>query len=207
MMNNHDPERQEVVSRRAFLFGGGVTLGVVTIAGRLYQLQIADHDKYLNLAQENQFNRRVLTPLRGDIVDRFGKVLASNRKNFRILLLPEQSQNVNETLDHVSQIVPVPTERRNRILREIRRRGAFTPIEIENNLDWEAFSRINYELPYLAGVLPDVGETRDYPMGPATSFVIGYVGAITDADLAAQESDEDRNLLRQPGFKIGRDGS
>lgn len=206
MMNNHDPERQEVVSRRAFLFGGGVTLGVVTIAGRLYQLQIADHEKYLNLAQENQFNRRVLTPLRGDIVDRFGKVLASNRKNFRILLLPEQSQNVNETLDHVSKIVPVPTERRNRILREIRRRGAFTPIEIENNLDWEAFSRINYELPHLAGVLPDVGDTRDYPLGPATSFVIGYVGAITDADLASQESDEDRNLLRQPGFKIGRDG-
>ncbi len=206
MMNNHDPERQEVVSRRAFLFGGGVTLGVVTIAGRLYQLQIADHDKYLTLAQENQFNRRVLTPLRGDIVDRFGTVLASNRKNFRILLLPEQSQNVNETLDHVSAIVPVPTERRNRILREIRRRGAFTPIEIEDNLDWEAFTRINYELPHLAGVLPDVGDTRDYPLGPATSFVIGYVGAITDADLAAQESDEDRNLLRQPGFKIGRDG-
>lgn len=206
MMNNHDPERQEIVSRRAFLFGGGVTLGVVTIAGRLYQLQIADHDKYLNLAQENQFNRRVLTPLRGDIVDRFGNVLASNRKNFRILLLPEQSQNVNETLDHVSEIVPVPAERRNRILREIRRRGAFTPIEIENNLDWEAFSRINYELPHLAGVLPDVGDTRDYPLGPATSFVLGYVGAITDADLAAQESDEDRNLLRQPGFKVGRDG-
>lgn len=206
MMNNHDPERQEIVSRRAFLFGGGVTLGVVTIAGRLYQLQIADHDKYLTLAQENQFNRRVLTPLRGDIVDRFGNVLASNRKNFRILLLPEQSQNVNETLDHVSQIVPVPTERRNRILREIRRRGAFTPIEIENNLDWEAFSRINYELPHLAGVLPDVGDTRDYPLGPATSFVLGYVGASTDADLAAQESDEDRNLLRQPGFKVGRDG-
>ncbi len=206
MMNNHDPERQEVVSRRTVLFGGGVSLGVVAIAGRLYQLQIADHDKYRTLAQENQFNRRVLTPLRGDIVDRFGNVLASNRKNFRILLLPEQSQNVNETLDHVSAIVPVPSELRNRIFREIRRRGAFTPIEIENNLDWEAFSRINYELPYLAGVLPDVGDTRDYPLGPATSFVIGYVGAITDADLAAQESDEDRNLLRQPGFKVGREG-
>ncbi len=206
MMNNHDPERQEIVSRRSFLFGGGVCVGVFAIAGRLYQLQIADHEKYRTLAQENQFKRRVLTPLRGDIVDRFGNVLASNRKNFRILLLPEQSQNVNATLDHVSAIVPVPEERRNRIFREIRRRGAFTPIEIDDNLDWEAFSRINYELPHLAGVLPDVGDTRDYPLGSATSFVIGYVGAVTDADLAAQESDGDRNLLRQPGFKVGREG-
>ena len=206
MLNSHDPERQEIVSRRSFLVGGGVSALMLGIAGRLYQLQIADHDKYLALAQENQFNRRVLTPLRGNIVDRFGNVLASNRKNFRILLLPERSQNVDATLDHVSAIVPVSDERRSRILREIRRRGAFTPIEIEDNLDWDAFSRINYELPYLGGVLPDVGDTRDYPLGPATSFVLGYVGAVTDKDLAAQESDEDRNLLRQPGFKVGRDG-
>lgn len=206
MINPHDPERQEVVSRRTILFGGGVSLLMVGIAGRLYQLQVADHDKYLRLAKENQFNRRVLTPLRGDIVDRFGNVLASNRKNFRILLLPEQARDVNSTLDHVSQIVPVSEARRQRIFRAIRRRGAFTPIEIENNLDWATFSRINYELPYLAGVLPDVGETRDYPWGPATSFVIGYVGAITDRDLEAQENDDDRLLLRQPGFKIGREG-
>ncbi len=206
MLNSHDPERQEIVSRRSFLLGGGIGVLMVGIAGRLYQLQIADHDKYLTLAQENQFNRRVLTPLRGNIVDRFGNVLASNRKNFRILLLPEQSQNVDATLDHVAAIVPISDERRNRIFREIRRRGAFTPIEIEDNLNWDAFSRINYELPYLTGVLPDVGETRDYPLGPATSFVLGYVGAVTDSDLAAQESDEDRNLLRQPGFKVGRDG-
>lgn len=206
MLNAHDPERQEIVSRRAFLFGGGVTVLMVGIAGRLYQLQIADHEKYLTLAKENQFNRRVLTPLRGDIVDRFGAVLASNRKNFRILLLPEEARDVNATLDHVSEYVPVSNEKRNRIIREIRRRGAFTPIEIEDNLDWASFSRINYELPYLAGVMPDVGETRDYPLGSATSFVIGYVGAVTDGDLAAEESDENRNLLRQPGFKVGREG-
>lgn len=206
MLNNHDPERQKVVSRRTFIFGGVVTAGVGTVAGRLYQLQVVEHDKYAGLAQENKFNRRVLTPLRGDIVDRFGNVLASNRKNFRILLLPEEAGDINAALDHVSAFVPIADDRRQRIFREIRRRGAFNPIEIEDNLDWSEFSRINYELPHLAGVLPDVGETRDYPLGPATSFVIGYVGAVTERDLAAQENDADRNLLRQPGFKVGRDG-
>ena len=85
-VNTHDPERQEMVSRRTMLFGGGVTLLFGGIATRLYQLQIANHQKYLDLAQENQFNRRVLTPLRGEIVDRFGDPLASNRKNFRVLV-------------------------------------------------------------------------------------------------------------------------
>ncbi len=206
VINTHDPERQETVSRRTVLFGGAVGTLFLCISGRLYQLQIADHEKYLDLAQENQFNRRILTPLRGEIIDRFGNVLASNRKNFRILLIPEQARDIEATLNKISDIVPVGDKTRARILREIRRRGAFTPVEIEDNLSWGDFSRVNYELPHLPGVLPDVGETRDYPLGPASAFVIGYVGAITESDLAQQETDADRTLLRQPGFKVGREG-
>ena len=204
--NSHDPERQETVSRRTVLFGGGVGLLFAGIAGRLYQLQITDHQKYLNLAQENQFNRRLLTPLRGEIVDRFGNSVASNRKNFRILMIPEQARDVEEVLDRISEIVPVTDAKRARILRAIRRQGAFTPVEIENNLSWDEFSKINFELPHLGGVLPDVGETRDYPLGKSSAFVVGYVGAVTERDLASQDSDDKRRLLRQPGFKVGRDG-
>ncbi len=205
-VNAHDPERQEIVSRRTVLLGGGVSLLFAGIGARLYQLQIAEHQKYLDLAQNNQFNKRILTPLRGEIVDRFGAPLASNRKNFRVLLVPEQARDVDAALDKISQITPVSEDRRARILREIRRRGAFTPVQIADNLSWEDFSRINFQLPHLAGVLPDVGETRDYPYGAEAAFVIGYVGAVTERDLAAQESDDERTLLRQPGFKVGREG-
>lgn len=205
-VNTHDPERTETVNRRTVLFGGGVSILFAGISARLYQLQIADHQKYLDLAQENQFNRRVLTPLRGEIVDRFGAPLASNRKNFRILLVPEQARDVDAILDNISKITAVSDERRARIMREIRRRGAFTPVQVADNLTWEEFSQLNFDLPHLSGVLPDVGETRDYPYGADAAFVIGYVGAVTERDLASQESDEDRLLLRQPGFKVGREG-
>lgn len=205
-INTHDPERQEVVSRRTLLLGGGVSALFAVIAGRLYQLQVADHQKYLDLAEANQFKRRVLTPLRGEIVDRFGNVLASNRKNFRLLLVPEQARDIDAALDEISKIVPVSDQRRARIKRQIRRGGAFTPVEVRDNLSWSEFSKINFQLPHLAGVLPDVGETRDYPLEAASAFVIGYVGAVTERDLANEDSDRERLLLRQPGFKVGRDG-
>ncbi|GJL92517.1 penicillin-binding protein 2 [Hyphococcus sp.] len=205
-VNAHDPERQETVSRRTMLFGGGVSLLFAGVSARLYQLQIADHQKYLDLAENNQFNRRILTPLRGEIVDRFGAPLASNRKNFRVLLVPEQARDVDEILDKISKITEVTEQRRARIMREIRRRGAFTPVQITDNLSWEEFSQLNFDLPHLSGVLPDVGETRDYPFGASSAFVIGYVGAVTERDLSSQESDEARILLRQPGFKVGREG-
>jgi hypothetical protein len=56
-INSHDPERQEIIGRRAFLFGAGTTLAFATITGRLYQLQVLHHDKYVQLAQDNQFNK------------------------------------------------------------------------------------------------------------------------------------------------------
>ena len=41
----------------------------------------------------------------------------------------------------------------------------FVPVPVAENLSWEEFSRVNLHLPYLPGVQPDVGETRDYPFG------------------------------------------
>ena len=205
-VNTNDPERQDLTTRRTFMLGGGLSLLFTGVGARLYQLQIVDHDKYVDLAQKNQFNRRILTPLRGEIVDRYGDVLASNRNNYRILFVPEQANDVSEALDKIGKIVEISENKRARITREIRRRGGFTPIEVASNLSWDEFTQLNFDLPYLSGALPDVGETRDYPLGDASAFVIGYVGAVTEKDLAAQPDDEGRLLLRQPGFKVGRDG-
>ncbi|MEO0880921.1 MAG: penicillin-binding protein 2, partial [Pseudomonadota bacterium] len=204
--STNDPERQEVVTRRTVLFGGGVSLLFAGVAGRLYQLQILENDKYEQLAQENQFNTRIMTPLRGEIVDRFGEKLASNRKNFRLLFIPEQTRDIDAALDDIEKMIGIGDAKRARILREIRRRGKFTPVELKDNLSWEDFSKVNFQLPHLPGVLPDVGETRNYPYGESAAFVLGYVGAVTDNDLSAPENETDRTLLRQPGFKVGRDG-
>ncbi|MEM9705943.1 MAG: penicillin-binding protein 2 [Pseudomonadota bacterium] len=205
-LNTHDPEKQQLVTRRATLFGGGVALLFGGIGARLYQLQISDHDIYAKRALENQFNARVIAPLRGEIVDRFGRKLASNRQNFRMLFVPERTRDIDAALDEIAARFDLSDERRGRIKREIRRMGAFTPVQIFDNMSWDEFTRLNYEIPHLPGVQPDVGETRAYPLAEAAAFVVGYVGAVIDRDLIAPENEQDRSLLRQPGFKVGRDG-
>lgn len=205
-VNSNDPEKKEIVTRRAAILGGGFSLMLAGIGVRLFQLQVVDHKKYLRLAEENQFNTRVITPLRGEIIDRFGRSLASNRQNFRILFIPDEAQEVETALDRIAEFVVITPEKRAKLLREIRRTRGFAPVEIENNLEWEQFSKVNFQLPYLPGAHPEVGETRNYPLGNATAFVIGYVGAVTDRDLAAKENENQQILLRQPGFKVGREG-
>lgn len=206
MRGGSDPERKEVFTRRAVLFSGGVSLLFGGVAARLYHLQIARHDTFEDLALENQFNTRVITPLRGEIVDRFGVSLATNRQNFRVLLVPEETSDPAEALQKIANFVDLPPARRDRILREIRRTGGVNPVQVVDNLDWDEFSKISFARPELEGTLPEVGETRAYPFSSATAFVVGYVGAVTDRDLQAENQEEERVLLRQPGFKVGRDG-
>ena len=76
------------------------------------------------------------------------------------------------------------------------------PVPVAENLTWEEFSRINLHLPYLPGVQPDVGETRDYPFGDELVHVLGYVAAVSPEDM----KDDDDPLLSLPGFRIGKRG-
>jgi penicillin-binding protein 2 len=205
-VNSNDPEKKEIVTRRAAIVAGGFSLILAGISARLLQLQIVDHKKYQRLAEENQFNTRVITPLRGEIIDRFGATLASNRQNFRLLFIPDEAGEVEPALDRIGEFLTITPDKRAKLLREIRRTQGFAPVEIENNLEWEQFSKVNYELPYLPGAHPEVGDSRNYPLGNATAFVIGYVGAVTDKDLASKDNENQHLLLRQPGFKVGREG-
>lgn len=205
-VNSHDPEKKEVVSRRAVIVGGAFGAMLTAVSARLFQLQVVDYGKYSRLAEENQFNTRLLTPLRGEIVDRFGATLASNRQNFRLLLIPDEAGDVEAALERIGHVTILPEEKRARILREVKRTSGYAPVEVVNNLEWSEFTKLNYVLPHLPGAHPEVSETRDYPLGNATAFVVGYVGAVTERDLAAPENESQQFLLRQPGFKVGRDG-
>ena len=62
----------KLLTRRAAILAGGQAILLAALAGRMYQLQILDADRYTVLADENRINLRLLAPPRGRILDRFG---------------------------------------------------------------------------------------------------------------------------------------
>ncbi len=201
-----DTQRHMVFSRRATLFGGVVSLMFVGVSGRLYQLQVREYEDYRNLAEDNRFNQRVIIPLRGEIYDRFGVKLATNKQNFRVLLIPEEAESVVKSIAQVEQFIPLTEAQERRILRQAKRNSAFTPIEIAGNLPWDDFAKLNFKAPSLPGLRAEVGETRDYPFGEAAAFISGYVGAPSDRDFDQQSDEKTKLLFRQPGFRLGIQG-
>ena len=203
LFDRKDKSRYATFTRRSVMMGGGVSAVLAVLGGRLYQLQIVHGDDYMTRAEENRVSRRLLAPLRGRILDRFGTELATNRRNYRVLLIPEQAtQGVENALDTIGRIILLTPHDRERIMRDIAANKKFVPATVAENLTWDEFSRVNLHLPYLSGIAPDVGETRDYPYGDVLSHVLGYVASVSEKDL---QNDSDP-VLSLPGFRIGKRG-
>jgi penicillin-binding protein 2 len=178
---------------------------MLAMSGRLVELQLLKSNRYQLLSASNQFNFRLRPPPRGRILDRNGVEIASNRPDFRLMILRDETQDVEATLAAVSQMLPITPERRRQLKREISNSPRFVPVAVANDLSWDEFARINVRSPELPGVSADMGEARVYPFGGAFAHVIGYVSKINKDDLE-REGPNPGPLLLHPGFRIGKQG-
>jgi penicillin-binding protein 2 len=192
--------RSLVFTRRAALLGGAQVLMLSALVGRMYQLQIVESDRYTVLSEENQINMRLIEPDRGRILDRFGAPLAENDRNYRMEIVPEDAGDLTQVLDELTKIFPLAEGEVERILLEAKKKPAFYPITVSENMTWHQVSSISVNAPDLPGISIVDGQRRRYTQGPTTAHIIGYVAAPAESDLTGDP------LLRLPGFRIGKSG-
>lgn len=201
-------ERQGSFLRRTFVVGGLTALGVTALTVRLAQLQVVQAQEYSTLASQNQFNFRLVPPPRGRILDRNGVTIAGNRPSFRVLVVRDETKDLDQTLDLLGRLLPDTLDRRRSIIRDVNAAPRFSPVPVKSDLSWEEFARVNLYAPELPGVMADMNEARFYPHTGAFAHVIGYVAKVSDRDVQAirDRGEEPPQMLFNPGFRIGRSG-
>ena len=197
---DRDNDRYRLLTRRTALIGAAQLGLFATLGARLYYLQVTEKDRYTTLSEENRVNMRLLPPSRGLILDRFGVPLAVNNQNFRVVMVAEQTDDVEDTVAQLAAIVPLDEDDWDRVQRDVARRRPFVPIMIRDKLTWEQVSTIEVNAPELPGLSIDVGDARHYPFNKATAHVLGYVGAVSEQELTGDP------LLALPDFRIGKNG-
>ncbi len=201
-MITRDGDRGKMLTRRAAMLAGGQLFLSSLLLARMYYLQVLESDRYKTLAEENRISTRLLAPPRGLIFDRFGVPLAQNNQNFRVLVISEQTEgNLNATLEALNEILPLTDGEIQRIRRDVRRSRDFTPVTIRENLTWEQMASIQLNAPDLPGIIIDEGLSRFYPEKELLSHVVGYVGIVSETEIASGNP-----LLRLPGFRVGKSG-
>ncbi|WP_417628501.1 penicillin-binding protein 2 [Pararhodobacter aggregans] len=200
--DNEDSAR--VISRRAMLMGGAQMVFAGALVLRMRNLQLGQAEEFRLLADENRINIRLLPPSRGLIVDRNGTLLAGNVQNYRIVLVREDAGEPRAALERLAQLIPLSADEIDRAEREIMRHRPFVPVTIVDQLNWEEVARVAANAPAMPGITPEVGFNRHYPFGAEFAHSVGYVGPVSEADLAARETPEP--LLMIPRFQIGKIG-
>lgn len=183
-------------TRRALILGGLQGVLLTSLVGRMYQLEILSKDHYQMLSDKNRIHARLMAPLRGQILDRKGRVLASNTRSYRAVIVREQGWR--EKLDAVIHLLNLSDVEQQRIAVEAERRAKY--IILKDNLSWSEVSQLELHIVPLGSVFIELGYKRDYPYPVDLSHILGYVGA---PSLDAAVSDP---LLQLPGFRIGKAG-
>ena len=180
---------------------GALQFGVLGVLGaRLAWLQVAQGPRYKTLSDKNRINIKMLPPSRGEIVDRFGTKLAVNEQNFRLQVIPEQTQNLEQSLRAAAKLIKIDEKDIKATIAKAKRSPKFVPVEIKDNLSWEDVAKIEVNLTDLAGLSIQTGEIRNYPYGDSTAHIVGYVSAVSRAEVKKNP------VLNLPGFKTGKTG-
>ena len=75
-----------------------VLAAFVLLVGGFWFFQIAQHDKFKEMAENNHQRTLPLRAPRGVILDRHGRVLVENRNSFNISILREHSKDLDRTI-------------------------------------------------------------------------------------------------------------
>src|SRR5580704_2403623 len=98
---------QRIFTFRSIVAGVLVATLLLTVAARLFYLQVLKYQYYAELSQGNRVRTDPIPPSRGLILDRHGVVLAENRPAFNIELVREQVGD-SKALDAVlAQLVDI----------------------------------------------------------------------------------------------------
>ena len=192
------------ITKRALLLGGGMAAMVAVLGARMRYMQVDQADQFRLLAEENRINIRLIPPSRGLIEDRNGKLIAGNEQNYRVVITREDAGDVAMVLHRLSSLIPLSPEDIERTVKETDRTSPFVSIIVADRLSWDDLSKIALNSPTLPGVSPEVGLSRAYPTKQDFAHVVGYVGPVSEKDLAGV-ADPDP-VLQIPKFQIGKIG-
>jgi len=192
------------LSRRTLLVAGFQVGIIAALGARMRFLQVKEAEKYRLLAEENRINVRLLPPARGIMLDREGRAIAENVPNYRVIMVREDTSDVEAVLSKLQQLIFIESKDLEKAHKELGQRSAFVPVTITENITWEDFAKVAANSPALPGILTEVGLSRTYPQKENLAHVIGYVGPVSDYYL---DRTQDRDpLLQIPRFQVGKTG-
>jgi penicillin-binding protein 2 len=185
--------------------GVAVLIAFALLAARFVYLQVIQHDIYQAKAEENRISIVPVTPNRGLILDRNGVVIARNYSGYTLEIFPSRVQNLEQTIDALSELVDIQPRDRIRFRKLLAETRNAESLPIRSRLSDEEVARFAVNRYRFDGVEIRARLFRQYPFGDVASHVIGYMGRINQEDQERLEEEDVAANYRGTDF-IGKAG-
>ena len=163
----------------AFIFVVFFTLVLIL---RLFNLQITHYDYYTEEALGNQMRTLPITPTRGKIFDRNGKVLATNQLAYKLTLTPENlTHDEAKTLLTLEQLGFINDNDIKAYHKNRKRYKKFHNIPLKHNFRETHVAKFLVSNQF-AGVEIEPYFHRTYPYNDSSVHAIGYVSRMNKRD-------------------------
>ena len=200
MFYTEDKKQYSVLNRRTF-FLYILKLSLFSIVGwRLYNIQIKESDKYKTLSKNNQIDIEIIYPLRGKIFDINNNLLVSNKKVFDIYIIPENTKNLNKTLNQISEILKIDFSKKRKIIELSKKVQKFEKIKIFENINWQDLEKIETNKLNIDGIFIAQDYMRVYQHGNIFSHLLGYINKPNSEELSLPF------IANMPDLDIGKEG-
>ncbi len=168
---------------------------------RLWSLQINHGEEYRNRADSNRVRIRQVAAPRGHILDRKGREIVTNRPAFNVVLMREDSRDLDDVLKRLAPILNEDiTVLWNRV-REASGTPRYLPIRLKEDIDWKTLAYLENHNKDFSGIRIEVQPVRVFHYQDLAANVIGYLGAISKTEL--EETDK---TVYRGGDLIGKMG-
>ena len=181
------PDDRRSLTQRLTVIQYVVAIVFSALAVAFWVFQIASHEKFREMAENNHMRRLPLPAPRGVLFDRNGKILVENQSMFNIALLREQTRDIDRTLHTLATATGVDEAALRETVNRRRREPSYRPIVLIENATREqlvAFLARQWELP---GIIHQEVPTRRYPPAALAAHLFGYVGEVTESQLTRPE--------------------
>jgi len=179
----NEREELKLFRSRALVAATLVFLALLLVIVRLVFLQINNYDHYTKLSQDNYRKRVPIPPVRGQIYDRNGILLADNHIEYVLEVTKDQVQDLDNELERLNELIPMTALMIKKFKLKLRVNSRFLPVVLRPGLTEAEIAIFSVHRSRFPGFEINVRMERIYPLEETAGHLIGYVGRIDKRDL------------------------
>jgi len=213
MAVQHEDRRRIAVRLSTLQYLLTVVFSILAVS--FWVLQVVEHAKFEEMAENNHQRTLALRAPRGIVFDRHLQPLVENRSSYSISIVREHTKDLNRTVTMLSSVLGMDEAALRQIVERHRREPTYRPITVVQDATLAQVAavtarRLDFELP---DVVVEEVPTRRYP-DTLAAHLFGYVGEVSDRDVSNNDALRSGDIVGQSGIEkiynahlMGEDGA